>query len=51
MSDNYATVGGDHPVYRDGFGMDCTIQSGGFSTPDAPSYQPVIVNLEQSDGS
>jgi hypothetical protein len=49
MSNTYSTVGGDHPVYRDDFGTDCALQSGGFSTPDAPSYQPVIVNLEQSD--
>lgn len=49
MTLTYATVGSDHPVHRDEFGMECTVQSGGFSTPDCPSFQPIIVNLEQED--
>jgi hypothetical protein len=50
MSDTWATVGSDHPVHRDEFGMDCNQQSGGFSTPNCPSYLPVIENLPEDGG-
>lgn len=49
MANEYANVGGCVPVHRDEFGGECAIQSGGFCSPNAPTFLPVIHNLSEAE--